>query len=177
MQGKDANLVLTVIGPDRPGLVSAISDTVTAGGGNWLDTRMQSLAGMFAGILLVAVPTDKAGALVAALKRLESRGLQLIVETAADTTPHAGRRATLDLVGLDRPGIVRDLSRVLAEHHVSIVKLETEREAASFSGEPMFKARAALALPDDLDIDDLQSAIERLARELMVDLALGGDTD
>ena len=92
MQGKDANLVLTVIGPDRPGLVSAISDTVTTGGGNWLDTRMQSLAGMFAGILLVAVPADKADALVAALKRLETQGLRLIVETAAGgPAPQAGR--------------------------------------------------------------------------------------
>ena len=173
MQGKDANLVLTVIGPDRPGLVSAISDTVTTGGGNWLDTRMQSLAGMFAGILLVAVPADKADALVAALKRLETQGLRLIVETAAGgPAPQAGRLVRLDLVGLDRPGIVRDLSRVLAEQHVSIIELETEREVASFSGDPMFKAKAELALPEGLGIDALQTSIEKLARELMVDLTL-----
>lgn len=175
MQGTDTNLVLTVIGPDRPGLVSAISDTVTAGGGNWLDTRMQSLAGMFAGILLVAVPADKASALVTALKGLETRGLRLIIETVdSGPAPHAGRLATLDLVGLDRPGIVRDLSRVLAEQHVSIVELETEREAASFSGEPMFKARATLALPEGLAVETLQTSIEKLARELMVDLTVAG---
>lgn len=178
MQGKDTNLVLTIIGPDRPGLVSAISDTVTAGGGNWLDTRMQSLAGMFAGILLVAVPAEKAGALVAALKLLETRGMRLVVETAAGATAaQAARLATLDLVGLDRPGIVRDLSRVLAEQNVSIVELETEREAASFSGEPMFKAKAELALPEGLDIDALQTSIEKLARELMVDLKLARGKD
>jgi glycine cleavage system regulatory protein len=177
LDGSNANLVLTVIGPDRPGLVSIISETVTAGGGNWLDTRMQSLAGMFAGILLVAVPAEKAQALLSSLRGLETQGLRLIIETAADIAPPpAGHTATLDLVGLDRPGIVRDLSRVLAEQRVSIVELETERTSASFSGEPMFKARAVLALPEGLGIDALQASIEGLARELMVDLTLG-DSD
>ena len=72
-------LVLTVIGPDRPGLVSALSDTIAAGGGNWLDTRMASLGGQFAGILLVAVASDKADALVAALHRLEAKGIPTTV--------------------------------------------------------------------------------------------------
>ena len=107
---------------------------MTAGGGNWLDTRMQSLAGMFAGILLVAVPAEKAGALVAALKRLDTHGLQMVVETAADAPPaQPARMAKSATPGSTDPGIVRDLSRVLADRHVSIVDLETEREAASFS--------------------------------------------
>jgi glycine cleavage system regulatory protein len=173
MRPTDANLVLTVIGPDRPGLVSALSEAVTAGGGNWLDTRMQSLAGMFAGILLVAVPADKARALVESLQKLEAQGLRLIVETSAEQPAQLGAgTVTLDLVGLDRPGIVRDLSRVLAEQRVSIVELETERTTASFSGEPMFKAHAVLTLPHGLDVGTLQTSIEALARELMVDLTL-----
>lgn len=169
----DKHLVLAVIGRDRPGLVSAVSETVTAGGGNWLDTRMSSLAGQFAGILLVAVPAEKADALVASLKQLETRGLRLIIEKADDAGPApSGRVMMLELVGHDRPGIVRDLSRVLAAQQVSIAELETERVAGSFSGEPMFKARARLQLPEGLAVDTLRRSIESLANEMMVDLDL-----
>jgi len=169
------HLVLAVIGRDRPGLVSAVSEVVTAGGGNWLDTRMASLAGQFAGILLVSVPVGKADALAASLKTLEVQGLKLIIEKAGDPevlAPPTGRTMALELIGLDRPGIVRDLSRVLSAQGVSISELETERVAGSFSGEPMFKARARLQLPDGLGDETLRRSIESLANELMVDLNL-----
>lgn len=168
----DTHLVIAVIGRDRPGLVSAISEAVTSGGGNWLDTRMASLSGQFAGILDVAVPTAKTDALIAALKKLEAQGLKLIIERAGDTAIPTGKPMALDLVGADRPGIVRDLSRVLAGLGVSITELETERVAGSFSGEPMFKARARLQLPATLSDDKLRASIESLANEMMVDLEL-----
>lgn len=167
------HLVLTLIGRDRPGLVSAVSDIVAAGGGNWLDTSMASLAGHFAGVLLVDVPTARADALIAALRALETQGLRLLIETSVDPqTPAASPTLTLDLIGLDRPGLVRDISRVLAAHQVSIVELESGRTQASFSGAPMFKAHAKLRLPETLDSESLRDALEALADELMVDLTL-----
>lgn len=170
------HLVLTAIGPDRPGLVSALSDTIASGGGNWLDARMASLAGQFAGILLVAVDAPRADALAAALRALDAQGLRVAVERslaepAADPVP-AGQLMRLELVGHDRPGIVRDISRVLAEQRVSIVEFESERASGSFSGEAMFKARARLALPAGLQAVDLRRSLEMLANELMVDLDL-----
>lgn len=165
------HLILTVIGRDRPGLVSAVSETIAAGGGNWLDTRMASLAGQFAGVLLVAVAPDKADALVAALRKLEAQGLRFVIERSDEQAPATGRLARVELIGLDRPGIVRDISRVLAAHNVSITELESERVSGSFSGEAMFKAKARLTLPEDLDIDQLRRSIEALANELMVDLS------
>jgi glycine cleavage system regulatory protein len=168
----DTHLVIAVIGRDRPGLVNAVSEVVTAGGGNWLDTHMASLSGQFAGILDVSVPTAKADALIAALKTLEAQGLKLIIERAGDAASITGKVMALDLIGADRPGIVRDLSRVLAAQNVSIAELETERVAGQFSGEPMFKARARLLLPADLSEDKLRQSIESLANEMMVDLDL-----
>jgi glycine cleavage system regulatory protein len=168
----DTHLVIAVIGRDRPGLVSAVSEVVTAGGGNWTNTHMASLSGQFAGILDVAVPNAKADALVASLQKLEAQGLKLIIERAGDMAAPLGKSMALDLVGADRPGIVRDLSRVLAGLGVSITELETERVAGSFSGEPMFKAKARLMLPDGLDERKLRVSIESLANEMMVDLDL-----
>jgi len=166
------HLVLTVIGRDRPGLVSAVSEAVAAGGGNWLDTRMASLAGQFAGILLVEVAAEKADALVADLRKLETQGLRLLIERSDEAPPQGASKLALDLIGLDRPGIVRDISRALAEHQVSIVELESEQLTASFSGEAMFKAHALLELPAGIDLERLRRSIEDIASELMVDLNL-----
>lgn len=169
------HLVLTVIGRDRPGLVSAVSETIAAGGGNWLDTRMATLAGQFAGMLLVAIAPDKADGLVAALNKLEAQGLRFIIERSVGDAPHSGPTLRLELVGHDRPGIVRDVSSILAARSVSIVELESERVSGSFSGEAMFKAKARLKLPGDLDPDELRTSLEALANEIMVDLDLEND--
>ena len=77
-----------------------------------------------------------------------------------------------ELVGLDRPGIIRDISQVLAAQNVSIVELESERVSGSFSGEAMFKAKARLMLPKGLHVEELCRSLEALASELMVDLLL-----
>lgn len=168
------HLVLTVIAADRPGLVSLLSDTITAGGGNWLDARMASLAGQFAGILLVSVSDEQADALAAALQALP--GLRLVVEKSAAAPVASAATLQLELLGQDRPGIVRDISRVLAEHQVSITDFETERTSGSFSGEAMFKAHALLQPPPGLDEHALRQDLEALANELMVDLSAAPTT-
>lgn len=165
-------LVLTVIGPDRPGLVSALSNAIAAGEGNWLDSRMASLAGQFAGILLLEVPSARVSDMRKALQHLEGMGLRIVVEqSAVEAAPPDGARVLkLELIGQDRPGIVRDISSVLAGQQVSISDFHTARASASFSGEAMFKATALLRLPTGLDENALRRSLESLANELMVDL-------
>lgn len=167
------SLIMTVIGRDRPGLVRAISEKIAAFDGNWLETRMASLAGEFAGILRVAVPQAKADALIAALQSLESEGLRLIIEKSIGEPPMpAGRTLNLALIGQDRRGIVRDISGVLAERGISIEELETENISGPFSGENMFKARARMRVPEQITTAELRSALEVLGNELMVDVTL-----
>src|SRR5262245_28199358 len=108
------DLVLTLIGTDRPGLVEAVAGIVAAHGGNWLESRMTHLAGKFAGILRAELPPDKVDAALAALAGLEARGLKVVAETAARAPAAAApseaapRTMDLELLGLDRPGIVRE---------------------------------------------------------------------
>src|SRR5687767_15922282 len=99
------DLVLTLLGPDRPGLVEAVADTIAAHGGNWLESRMAHLAGRFAGILRVELPAERLPGLEEALARLQSRGLRITVEPSAAERPPAqpARIMALELVGLDRP--------------------------------------------------------------------------
>ena len=78
----------------------------------------------------------------------------------------------LELVGQDRPGIVHDIAHALAVHGVSIEELSTETRSASMGGGQLFEARATLAVPPDVALDDLRTGLEALADELMVDLHL-----
>ncbi|MBV9750310.1 MAG: ACT domain-containing protein [Acetobacteraceae bacterium] len=169
-----ASLILTLVGPDRPGLVSALSDKVARFGGSWLESQMARLAGQFAGIVLIVVPDSKADAFATELQALESDDLHLTVQrTGADEAAWSGQALRLDLVGHDRPGIVRDITRVLAERKVNILELTTRVTSGSFSAEQMFHAAARLQLPDGLAADELKAVLEDLGNELMIDIAFG----
>ena len=168
------SLVVTVIGADRPGLVSMLSDRAKGFGANWAGSRMASLAGQFAGMVHFEVPAENAEPLAAALRGLESSGLRVVI--ARSDAPEAApdrRMVKLELVGQDRPGIVRDLSTNLAERDVSIQELHTEIVSAAMSAEHLFKVKAILVVPDALSNEALQSGLEALANEMMVDIALG----
>ncbi len=167
-----ADLVLTLIGPDRPGLVEAVADPIAAHGGNWLESRMAHLAGQFAGILRVEVPDDRAAALTEALRRLDTRGLHVTIQRGPRPAPSSRRAFVVDLVGLDRPGIVREVSRVLAERGVNIEELVTDRAPAPMSAELLFRSRARINVPDQLDAAELRARLEKLAQDLMVQVTL-----
>ncbi|MNN98085.1 ACT domain protein [compost metagenome] len=78
----------------------------------------------------------------------------------------------MELVGNDRPGIVRDITRLLADQGVNVERLTTEVRPAPMSSEPLFHADALLAMPLTLSLDVLQAKLEELADDLMVELKL-----
>lgn len=166
------SLVMTLIGEDRPGLVESVASLVTEHGGNWLESRMSRLGGQFAGIVHMAVPESSEEALSAALKRLSGRGLQVVV--TSDRSPAAEPRSLslLEIVGQDRPGIVRQISQVLAELGINVEELNTECGSAAMSGETLFKATAKLSIPPSCDLALLRQKLERIAADLIVDFSL-----
>lgn len=167
------DLVLTIVGTDRPGLVEAVAEAVAGAGGNWLESRMAHLAGKFAGILRVRAPADAVPGLVAAIEGLSQADLKVIVEHgAALAAGRPPRLVELDLVGLDRVGIVRDISGVLARHGANIEELVTDSSSAPMSGELLFRARVRLTVPPGADLGQLRADLERFSTELMVELRL-----
>ncbi|MDO6514912.1 MULTISPECIES: glycine cleavage system protein R [unclassified Neptuniibacter] len=165
------SLVLTVIGPDKPGLVEMLAQTIANNSGNWLESGMSRLAGKFAGILITEVPKQNIEQLINDLSALESQGLKVTAERSdAQENTVPTQQFTLELVGHDKPGIVRDISSVLAKHHVNVERLTTELVSGSMSAELLFKAEAELLASTDLDLDELQTSIENIANDLMVDI-------
>src|SRR5277367_4046077 len=113
-------LVMTIIGPDRTGLVESVARVVADHGGNWLESRMCRLGGEFAGILRVEIPAEKKSALLDALQKLQTNGLQILVRDDASSSANiSGKQTTLEIVGSDRPGIVRDITAALARAGVN----------------------------------------------------------
>ena len=167
-------LVLTVIGEDRPGLVEALAELISTHEGSWDESRMARLAGHFAGVVQIHLPDQRAEGLIAALPSLAARGLSASVVDSDWSLAVVDHRQSirLELVGQDRPGIVREISSALAALGVSVQDLRTVVESAPMSGEALFRAEAELAPPEDVPLESIRSALENLADELMVDIQL-----
>jgi glycine cleavage system regulatory protein len=172
-----ATLVMTVIGADRPGLVQMVAACVADHGGNWLESRMCRLGGQFAGILRVEVPTARRDELVDALRQLEVDGLNVIIHGEVGASERLieqkeGTLVTVELVGTDRPGILRSVSGVFAAHAVNVEELASERVNAPMDGGVLFQARAIIHVPTDVKLGALRADLEKIAADLMVDLKL-----
>jgi glycine cleavage system regulatory protein len=181
-----ATLVMTVIGADRPGLVQMVAARVADHGGNWLESRMCRLGGQFAGILRVEVAQGRRDELVNALRTLEVDGLRVIIHAEGGIGTEGGRRttddggrtgtggtlATIELVGQDRPGILRSVSGVFAAHGVNVEELSSERVSAPMGGGTLFQARATVFVPANVKIAAVRADLEKIAADLMVDLKL-----
>lgn len=166
------SLVLTIVAQDRPGLVEHVAACVADHGGNWVESRMCHLGGRFAGVARVTVPAEQLAGLKRALHGLEADGLRVIVESATGTAPAAGVAATFELVGNDRPGILRAVTRVLAAHGVNVEDLTSECVEAPMGGGALFQARARVLVPAGVKLEAVRADLEKIASDLMVDLKL-----
>jgi glycine cleavage system regulatory protein len=165
-------LVLTINGPDRTGLVESLARLIAAAGANWEESRMARLAGQFAGILLVTVDKARTDELVGSLRGLEAAGLHVTVRpTRAPAAASAATHMYLQLTAQDRPGIIRDVARLLSERGVNIEALESEVTSGAMSAEHMFSARLDLLVPAGTTLAEIRARLETLGSELMVDLA------
>ena len=133
---------------------------------------MSRMAGQFAGILRVAVPPEAHADLSAALQALQALGIRVLLAPSGTEPAPGWQQIQLELVGNDRPGIVRDITRLLAEHGVNLESLDTDVLPAPMSSELLFHADARLAVPPGLALDQLQQRLETLADDLMVELSL-----
>lgn len=166
-------VVITVLGADRPGLVQTISEALVEHQGSWKDSRMVRLAGKFAGLLQVTVPTDKHQSLLGVLNGLhvEDNELSILAEVDQQAEPgEAVDTLQLEVLGPDAPGIIHNITTQLATIRVNIEELSSEQRAAPMSNETLFFAAITLGLPPGVSADDVQDTLEGLSDQLMVDI-------
>lgn len=164
-------LVLTLIGDDRSGIVNALAEVVASHDGNWERSQLAELAGAFAGIVVVTLPSDRTESFRSAVTALE--GLTVVVHDAdAAAADEPAARITVELLGNDRPGLVKELSGVFTAHGLSIQEVETGAYDAPMAGGRLFEALLVVPITENTDTDALRADLERLAMELMVDITV-----
>ena len=165
------SLIISAVGSDRPGIVSELSGVITSHGGNVEESRMSRLGSDFAIIMLVTVAPDWEESLEVALKSIT----ELTITTKPTKLPQVsdGRQFRIDLSGADNEGIVKVLSKYLAEKSINILEMETHTSQAPVSGTPLFNLNAFVSIPNNVEKKLIQSDLSQIAQDLGVEIQLG----
>lgn len=167
-----ALLVLSVVGSDRPGLTKALAAAVLSAGGNWLESHLSRLGGLYVGSVLVELDAEGVDGLRSAVSAVDDHGLEVRIAPAVEAPVVGGEALQLGLVGQDRPGIVNQVSAVLSGLGANIEAFKTWIAAEPHSGMPLFHMQVRLRLPTDLSEAKVQAALEAISAEIMVDISL-----
>lgn len=167
-------MVLTAVGPDRPGLVQEISSVIHEASANLEDSRMAILGGEFALILLFSGPPAAVGRVSDRCSTFEAR---LGLRVSLKETTRAGARAgylpyKIRVSGVDRPGIVANVSKILAGRGVNVASLESRLTNAPESGTPMFQLSAELQVPSEVALSSLRRDLGAVCDEENLDFSL-----
>lgn len=167
----DTSYIVTFIGDDRPGLVEQLSAVIERNSGNWHESQLSQLGGKFAGLILVSLPGDSGAQLETELKALSASGLSVRVTPTADSGGAGnGKRVALTVIGPDRQGIVREVSRALSEHQVNVVEMDSAVKSAPMSAEPLFEARIEAEIPAGVSMDQLADELDEIANQMTLDI-------
>ncbi|HSZ50507.1 MAG TPA: ACT domain-containing protein [Caulobacteraceae bacterium] len=167
-----ALLVLSVVGSDRPGLTKALAAAVLSAGGNWLESNLSRLGGLYVGSVLVELAADRVEALRSAVRSVDTQGLEVRVAPAIEGPVEGGEELHLSLVGQDRIGIVDQVTAVLSSLEVNIEAFETSVRAEPHSGVPLFHMDAHVRLPPKRQAWEVQAALQDISAEIMVDISI-----
>jgi glycine cleavage system transcriptional repressor len=173
MAAAESHLVLTAVGPDRPGLVNAISSLVHESGANLEDSRMAILGGEFALLVLVA---GSEAAVLKVEQTAAAKGAELGLKVLSKRTRPEPRKDflpyTLRVTGVDRPGIVAAVSGLIARHGINVASLDSGVSFAPLSGTPLFSLQAELQVPSELALAELRRQVAALSEEENLDVTL-----
>lgn len=177
-QTVQTSFIVTFIGDDRPGLVEQLSAAIEKNRGNWQESKLSQLGGKFAGLILVSLPADGGPSLEADLAALAASGISVrvaAVDTIADVRLPAslpGRSIKLTVIGPDRRGIVREISRELAQRQINVLEMTTDVQSAPMSAQMIFTARIDAWVPEAASMDDLWASLDEIADNMTLEIDL-----
>ncbi len=171
-----SKIILTVLGKDRPGIVADVTEVLYKTGCNIEDSSMTILEGEFAMLLVVSL-ADKMSE--ADLKKkyaalTERSDLYINMKDFTDVMPKGTvpepKNYVISVIGADKPGIVYQVSKVLAQHHANITDVETKRIG---KGDRVVYAMILEAnIPVNVKIADLENEFSELSKKLSVDVTI-----
>jgi len=167
-------LVISALGPDRPGIVDEFSNIIYKHSLNIEDSRMTVLGGEFAILLLVSGPQASIDALQTQVNDIEQAlQMRLLVKVTTDTSPIDNAIPyAVEVAALDNPGIVNNIASFFSAQNINIVNLQTERYAAPHTGSPMFALHMTIGISADTNIAQLRDAFMQVCDDLNLDAEL-----
>lgn len=167
------DLVLTLTGPDRVGIVEDLTGLLVARDGNVEVSRMARLGGEFAVLMLVSLPDEQVAGLESDLERLAARGYKVTATRAHQ--PHAEAHAgwdpyRIEVRGADHEGIIQEVARYLSHRGINIESMESETAPAPISGVPLFTMTAEVVVPPELAGIDWEAGLEELSGQLNLEI-------
>ncbi|MBK1790537.1 glycine cleavage system protein R [Persicirhabdus sediminis] len=171
-----ASLILTIHAKDRPGIVRTVSQTVEAGGGNWLESRMARLAGQFVGIARIHCAIDDVKPMASSLNALQAQGIFIdTLGAETDAIKTYDRCLAVEIFGNDRKGIVNEVTTAVTKVGGNVEELHTSIESAAMAGNDMFKLQGTICLKDEACEEELIAAIESISDDLTIEFKIGGN--
>ena len=171
-----AHYILSITSPDKPGVVEKIASTIESCEGNWLESRLAHLAGKFVGVVRVGIDEKNASNLQEKLTTLSSSGITISAEQSGDDSPATRKTQSFSVVGPDRLGIIKEISKALARQDINVEELETHLSSMPYSGDPIFEANGQLSMPAGFDASALEERLEAIANDLGVDIQLDNES-
>jgi len=169
------NIVLTLTGKDKIGLVDHVTSVVVKRGGNVEASRMAHLGGEFAMLMLVTVADDQFAHLDADFQGLRSEGYQAaLIPTEDESKKFAGWLPyEIEVTGADHEGIIHEVSHHLASQGINIESMDTSSTPAPMSGTPLFMMKGVVLVPPKLNFHDWSDALEEIGDKLNVNVKVG----
>jgi len=166
-------LVVTIVGPDRRGIVEKITAVMLEYAANIEESKMARLGGEFAVIMLLSLPGEKENALLARLEALKEHGLTIIsrptnlsrLERFQGYIPYE-----ISVLGADHEGIVHSVAQYITSERMNIEKLDTQVTKAPVTGVPLFSMHAVVQAPPELTLPKLRQKLAEVGDELCVDI-------
>src|SRR5262249_32425379 len=145
--------------------------------GNWLESHLSQLGGLYVGSVLVDVAADRVDDLAAAVRGVDANGLEVRISPAIEGPAADGEALWFSLVGQDRPGIVQQVTAVLSGREATPDTFDSHVTVEPHAGGQLFHREVLLRLPPDRRASEVQAALEDISAEIMVDVnveAAGG---
>lgn len=167
------NLILTLTGADRVGLVEAVTKVVLDHGGNVETSRMSRLGGAFAILMLVSISAAQATTLQHEFESLVGQGYKVTLSQTTQTETHVGWLPyQIEVNGADHEGIIHHVAQSLAQCGINIESMDTETTSAPMSGAPLFSMTAMVVAPPSVSGADWEADLLHVARQLNVDIVI-----
>ncbi|MGF1724208.1 glycine cleavage system protein R [Photobacterium nomapromontoriensis] len=163
----NTQLTITLAGQDHPQLINMLAAKTHALGGKWLVSKINRFDNQVVGIIKVDIPE----AAVSELKQLflaqENVDVR-VIDTPLSLVPMKTDHLTLKVESRDRPGIVHDITDILDDIGISIVKIENHRIGVPDLRQALFFAELQLDVPAEINPEQLLEALQQVDEGMII---------